>query len=79
VNRNWLDICADLVRVARGGAKKTHLVYQANLNFMMIKRYLALLIEGGLIVEEPPYYTTTERGEEFLHNYDMLNSNIQLS
>jgi len=79
VKRNWLDICADLVRVARGGAKKTQLVYQANLNFEMIKRYLALLIEGGLIVEESPYYTTTERGEEFLHNYELLNSNIQLS
>ena len=78
MRRNWLDICADLVRVARGGARKTHLVYRANLNFMMIKRYLALLIDRGLIVEKPPYYTTTERGEEFLHNYEMLNSNIQL-
>lgn len=67
------------MRVARGGARKTHLVYQANLNFGMIKRYLALLIDRGLIVEEPPYYTTTERGEVFLHNYNVLNSNMRLS
>ena len=79
MKRNRLDICADLVRVARGGARKTHLVYRANLNFRVLQPYLRLLIDKGLIIEKPPYYTSTEKGEEFLHYYKMLNTNMQLA
>ncbi|NQT09462.1 transcriptional regulator, partial [Candidatus Bathyarchaeota archaeon] len=40
MKRNNLDICADILRVSRGGAKKTHLVYKANLNFNIVKKYI---------------------------------------
>jgi predicted transcriptional regulator len=39
MRRNDLEICADILRVARRGAKKTQIVYEANLNFKIVKKY----------------------------------------
>ena len=47
MKRNNLDICADILRVSRGGAKKTHIVYRANLNFKIVKGYLTRLAREG--------------------------------
>ncbi len=49
MRRNDLDICADILTVARAGAKKTHIVYRANLNFKLVRKYLRRLIENGLL------------------------------
>ncbi len=49
MRRNKLDISAELLYVAKNGARKTHLVYKANLNFVLIKKYLAKLTENGLL------------------------------
>ncbi len=64
MRRNDLDICADILSVARTGAKKTHIVYRANLNFKLVRKYLRRLIENGLLLpssSEKKLYTTTER------------------
>ena len=37
MRRNDLDICADILKVSKAGAKKTHIVYRANLNFKIVK------------------------------------------
>jgi predicted transcriptional regulator len=60
--------------VAKTGAKKTQIVYQANLNFKIVKRYLARLIDTGMLsmFEERRLYTTTNRGMEFLEQYREL-------
>ena len=74
MRRNDLDICADILQVAKTGAKKTQIVYQANLNFKIVKRYLNRLISTGMLskVEERRLYTTTNRGMEFLEQYREL-------
>ncbi|TEU10298.1 transcriptional regulator [Candidatus Bathyarchaeota archaeon] len=74
MRRNDLDICADILQVAKTGAKKTQIVYQANLNFKIVKRYLNRLISTGMLstVEERRLYTTTNRGMEFLEQYRKL-------
>lgn len=69
MKRNDLDICADILQVARDGAKKTHLVYRANLNFSIIKKYLRKLKENGLIESENGRFFTTEEGVRFLKQY----------
>lgn len=75
MKRNNLDICADLLQVARAGARKTHLVYQANLNFKIVKGYLAKLLESGFLTyDEKGHYFTTEKGVEFLSRYDELHN-----
>ena len=72
MRRNELDICADILRIARKGGRKTHLVYRANLNFNLLKRYVGKLGESGLLEKEGDYYYTTERGCEFLERYHGL-------
>jgi predicted transcriptional regulator len=75
VRRNDLDICADILTAARAGAKKTHIVYRANLNFKLVRKYLRRLIENGLLrpSSEKNVYTTTEEGMDFLEQYRKLN------
>jgi predicted transcriptional regulator len=69
MRRNDIDICADILQVAKSGAKKTHLVYKANLNFEIVKKYLRRLSEQSLISSENGQYFTTEKGVKFLDNY----------
>lgn len=70
--RNNVDIMADILRVAKGGAKKTWIVYKANLNFKIVKDYLSELMARGLLssAEKSNMYWTTERGLDFLEQYD---------
>jgi len=68
------EICADLLRVARGGARKTQLVYRANLNFKVVKRYLSVLLRNGLLEVDPPFYSSTEKGEEFLRLFEKVRA-----
>ena len=74
MRRNDVDICADILEVARGGAKKTHLVYKANLNFNIVKKYLSRLSEQELITSENGHYITTEEGVKFLEKYHEFTS-----
>ncbi len=75
MRRNDLDICADILTVARAGAKKTQIVYRANLNFKLVRKYLRRLIENGLLLpsSEKKLYTTTDEGIDFLEQYRKLN------
>jgi len=71
--RNDLDICADILGVAQDGARKTHIVYQTNLNFNILKKYLDRLLGDDLIEKtEDHHYVTTEKGVEFLKRYREL-------
>jgi len=74
--RGHLEIARDILEVARYGARPTALVYKANLNFNIIKKYLQELLDSGLIrVEDIPnngnmtrLFTTTDRGLEFMES-----------
>ncbi len=74
MRRNDLDICADILKVSRAGAKKTHIVYRANLNFKIVKKYLSRLIDNGFLLDgsENGIFVTTERGSDFLEQYARL-------
>lgn len=74
MKRNNLDICADILRVSRGGAKKTHLVYKANLNFNIVKKYINGLTESGLLEKSGERFYVTEEGKLFIDRYDKLSS-----
>jgi len=76
MRRNDLDICADILRVSRSGAKKTQIVYKANLNFKIVKKYLRRLIANGLLdpSQDKRLFTTTNKGVDFLEQYrDLIN------
>jgi len=74
IRRNNLDICADILRVSRGGAIKTHLVYKCNLNFNIVKKYIAGLTESGLLVKNGDRFYSTEEGILFIDRYDQLGA-----
>ena len=69
--RGKLDIIADILRVARENAKKTHIMYQANLSYKVLQRYLAELVEASLICFEDKTrcYVLTNKGHKFLDAY----------
>jgi predicted transcriptional regulator len=81
VRRNDLDICADILQVARAGAKKTQIVYQANLNFKIVKGYLQRLIADGMLdpSSEGRLYVTTSVGIDFIERYRSLVSPLKVN
>jgi predicted transcriptional regulator len=73
--RGKVDILADVLNAARDGARSTHIMYKANLNFHQRKKYLAGAINSGLIgvrVNPPLMYVTTEKGYKWLEEYRKL-------
>ena len=75
--RGKLEIIADILIVARGGgAKKTAIVYKANLNFNRVENYLHYLEEKGLIENASREYKTTEKGKEFLRDYQKMKEQL---
>jgi predicted transcriptional regulator len=78
LRRSSADICADILSVALNGAKKSHIVYKANLNFRIVKGYINTLMSGGLLTtEEDERYYSTEKGVEFLRRYRELLVPVQ--
>ena len=63
--RSRNDIAVDILRVSMNGAKKTHIVYEANLNFNITHKYLEMLKEKELIRHENGLFITTDKGKVF--------------
>jgi len=69
--RGRLDIIADILHVASRNAKKTQILYQANLSYAVLQRYLAEITGASLISfeDEKRCYMLTAKGREFLDAY----------
>jgi len=67
--RSRPDICNDILTIALDGARKTRIVYGANLNFQLLREYLDDLKSQGLVVEEGDLVKTTEKGKRFVAHY----------
>jgi predicted transcriptional regulator len=69
--RGKLDIIADILRVVSQKPKKTQIMYQANLSYKVLKRYLRNVTAYSLIsfVTEEQCYVLTPKGHEFLEAY----------
>lgn len=75
--RSRTEITAEILRIAKGGARKTRIVYGANINFKLLEEYLRRLEKAGLITRENGKINiirTTEKGIEYLHRYENLES-----
>lgn len=73
--RSEVEIYANILEVARDGAKKSHIVYKANLNFKIVKKYLGTLNRASLITvpeERGKLFWTTEKGFKYLDHYKGL-------
>jgi len=69
--RSRLDITADILQVVSQNAKKTHIMYQANLSYKVLKRYLRDLTAASLMSFEiaEQCYVITTKGQAFLEAY----------
>jgi len=69
--RRRLDIIADILQVVKQNAKKTQIMYQANLSYKVLKRYLNNMTAASLISyeTEDQCYVLTPKGTDFLEAY----------
>ena len=70
-NRNSLDIVRDILSIASVKARKTRIMYQANLSYMQVQKYLRALLEKDLLNhDDNSFYLITMKGLQFLKLYD---------
>jgi predicted transcriptional regulator len=69
--RNRLDIIADVLEVTKGGARKTQIMYGANLSYTLLTRYLKNVMDMGLVKrEDGSIFKLTEKGSDFLQEFN---------
>ena len=70
-NRSSLDIVKDILSVASIKARKTRIMYQANLSYVQVQKYLHDLLETELLGHDGnSFYFVTKKGQQFLKLYD---------
>jgi predicted transcriptional regulator len=70
--RTRLQIIADMLSVVNDneGARRTQVMYQANLSYRLLRRYLDEIVESGLVeCNEDHCYELTPKGLEFLERF----------
>ena len=69
--RGRLDIIADILNVASRNPKKTQIMYQANLSYKVLQRYLSEIVSSSLIgyEDDKQCYKLTDKGRKFLEAY----------
>lgn len=69
--RSKLQIVAEILEIVKGGAKKTHIMYRANLSYKLLCKYLDDVLECGLVrVDSGERYVVAPKGEKFLQKFD---------
>ena len=71
MKRSVFEIIAEILQVAKNGAKKTRIMYSCNLSYRVTGEYFHYLLEAGLLRKGNSYHTT-EKGLHFLHGYQTL-------
>jgi len=79
--RDRHDIVAEILKTAREGRIKTHIMYKAKLSYSQINTYLKLLVEKGFLEnnmvkrqkQTVTVYRTTQKGILFIDNIEAVN------
>ena len=73
-NRTRIEIVASLLGIAEPGVRKMRLMYEGNLSFELLQKYLGSLMKAGMIEEKQEgnqfIYRTTAKGLQFLKDYN---------
>ena len=68
--RDRLQIIADILLIVNDRAKRTRIMYQANLSYRLLCRYLDEVVDSGLVrSEDDDCYVLTAKGREFLKRH----------
>jgi len=79
--RSRIQIAADILEIAKPGSRKTRIMYQGNLSFDLLQKYLGMLVDLGLIeVRDSPEksYVATEKGRRFLDDFYELQKHAEV-
>jgi predicted transcriptional regulator len=68
-HRKRMEIVADVLRATGRGARKTRIMYNANLSSRVFKKYLEESVNIGFLSFNDAFYQVTESGELFLKKY----------
>jgi len=69
--RDRLRIIADILLIANDRAKKTRIMYQANLSYRLLCRYLDEVLDASLVKsEDDDCFALTAKGREFLTRHE---------
>lgn len=70
-NRDRLQIIADILTVVSKEGKKTQIMYQANLSYSLLCRYLNEVTKTGLVLlQDNDRYVLSEKGKEYLEKHE---------
>jgi len=80
--RDRHDIVAEILKTAREGRIKTHIMYKAKLSYSQINTYLKLLVEKGFLENHTvrrrkqtmTVYRTTNKGILYIDNIEAVNN-----
>jgi predicted transcriptional regulator len=76
--RGRLEIIREILTISRKPAKKTFILYRCNLSFSQLQKYLEYLISHNLLSNSKSdgktFFLATEKGIEFLQEYERLNN-----
>jgi predicted transcriptional regulator len=72
--RKSLEIVADILDAVGDGAKKTRVMYIANLSYKLLEKYLGKTVEAGLVSFNNGHYEVTEKGQVFLERFKSFSS-----
>jgi predicted transcriptional regulator len=70
--RRRFDIVADIIDVAQQGARKTKIMYFANLSHLLLTRYLDDAVRAGFLKSAGDMFFATPKGQDFLDKYQRL-------
>ena len=82
--RSNIEIIAEMLKVGENGAGKTKIMYNANLSYTQIQKYLGFLLSEGFIgkmeMGNPSVtYRVTESGLKLLESIDNLMEMLKLN
>lgn len=72
--RHRLEIIADILNAVGSGAKKTRIMYVANLSYSLLEKYLGETLRVGLVYFNHESYEVTEKGRSFIERYGDFSS-----
>jgi len=75
--RTRYELLADLLLSSKGGARKTTLMFRANLSFALLNKYLGLLIENGFVDKKGDYFFPNRRGLTYLQKFSRYQSVLE--
>jgi predicted transcriptional regulator len=79
MKRDRLEIIGAILAICKNGAKKTEIVYKANLNFKNAEGYLQWLADRELITKEGKLFKTSSKGVKLLSDLQGASAILDLN